>query len=567
MGATNELREDIKVTGDAHAVAALQRIGGAASHVAEKFMAMGNAALAIGGIAGAFGIVEAVRDTDRLYQSIGRVHAMTGIAASKAHQMFDAFELSGVEMEAAESIITRLSKTQGKLTEEGGKSAAQQAAQWKALGVNMKSGVNEQLLQMAAHAKKLTVYNLQDTFGIGRSQASSMLKMLQQGPERLRAIEATTLAGADLINGKALATYEKMAQARRDLKDAWGDTVSALYKSMMPAITDLITRFKNKIDELQPKIEAIGKFLTSHMTEVVALAKTFVQIMTASKISNMLTGTGLIGNAKRVGGFANGILTGIAPKALGGTFEGAFSFMGKMGPLSALGPVAQILSTAVGRLSVVGAIIIVIAAAFRQVLNNTNGIRDTLMRLIGGIAQGIAKIVSALQPVISLLGALVDILASALLETVREVLWYVDKWLWAVGKIIDLVTFIGDKVGAVIGAIGKMVDWVLDKLSFLNVGGVFDAISVGGTAQKIGQQPLMDPRALNRAMGKKVTGNASATKPPPNNFDFRGSKFDITQNFPDGMDAGRVSVAFTHDLAKLGERPVDSGLRPVFSYR
>lgn len=52
-----------------------------------------------------------------------------------------------------------------------------------------------------------------------------------------------------------------------------------------------------------------------------------------------------------------------------------------------------------------------------------------------------------------------------------------------------------------------------------------------------------------------------------NNFDFRGSKFDIKQEFAQGFDPGRVSVAFTHDLATLGERSIQSGFAPLYTVR
>lgn len=50
-------------------------------------------------------------------------------------------------------------------------------------------------------------------------------------------------------------------------------------------------------------------------------------------------------------------------------------------------------------------------------------------------------------------------------------------------------------------------------------------------------------------------------------YDFRGSTFDITQQFAQGFDPGRIAVAFTNDLATLGERKLQSSLSPLGAIR
>lgn len=47
------------------------------------------------------------------------------------------------------------------------------------------------------------------------------------------------------------------------------------------------------------------------------------------------------------------------------------------------------------------------------------------------------------------------------------------------------------------------------------------------------------------------------------NFDFRNSRFDISQQFAEGFDPDRVAVAFASDLARLGEMRVQSALVPA----
>lgn len=46
-------------------------------------------------------------------------------------------------------------------------------------------------------------------------------------------------------------------------------------------------------------------------------------------------------------------------------------------------------------------------------------------------------------------------------------------------------------------------------------------------------------------------------------FDFRGSRFDIRQQFAD-QDPDRIAVAFSNDLAQMGERKLSSALAPLW---
>ncbi len=50
-----------------------------------------------------------------------------------------------------------------------------------------------------------------------------------------------------------------------------------------------------------------------------------------------------------------------------------------------------------------------------------------------------------------------------------------------------------------------------------------------------------------------------------NNYDFRFSRFDIKQEFAEGFDPDRIAVAFSTDLARLGEFRMQSAMTPTFS--
>lgn len=50
-------------------------------------------------------------------------------------------------------------------------------------------------------------------------------------------------------------------------------------------------------------------------------------------------------------------------------------------------------------------------------------------------------------------------------------------------------------------------------------------------------------------------------------YDFQHSRFDIKQEFAEGFDPDRIAVAFSQDLARVGEMKVQSGYAPLFSGR
>jgi hypothetical protein len=70
--------------------------------------------------------------------------------------------------------------------------------------------------------------------------------------------------------------------------------------------------------------------------------------------------------------------------------------------------------------------------------------------------------------------------------------------------------------------------------------------------------------AMRSRYATKTTGSM-----PENNVyqDFRGSRFDVRQEFAEGFDPDRIAVGFANDIAALGERRLQSGFSPLFTIR
>lgn len=553
MSTTTELHEKIVIDGAEQAVSKLMGLANAAKNVMHSFHGLSEIANVLIPVAGVMKIAETIQDTDRLYQSIKRVTDMTGMAAGNVHAMFDQFELGGgIGAESAETIIMTLTRLKAELARGSG-DAIQTAQVMAQLGVSVKKGPQEALLGMASAAEKgkLGVDHLVRAFNIPRSQASQMLTMLRQGPEKLKDISADTLKGAQLIDDAAIESHQKMLQARRELADAWGGIVGVLYKNLLPAVTEILKSIKQDFDDIKPVVDAIGHGLATHMTTIVALAKTYLALMLAAKAANMFTGQsmGVFGWGKsllsRGGGMAGGLLNKAAQVAtVVGPGGRALGMVGGGGALSAgASTLLTILSSVVGKLGLIGLALGVVAVVFYAIKNNVLGIRD----MFGGAFK---KIWESLKEI----GArLLDVLKQ-LWETIKPLVEVIG------GVVIAaLLVFVGTLQGAVtvLEYIVRSLTWVLDKLKAAGL-----TFNIGDLAKMIFGDDMEGIDSVTTVDGKEVPKGKNAILQ-----DFRGSHFEITNNFPQGIDGGRVAVAFGDELASLGERRLESGLRPLYSYR
>lgn len=545
-----ELREKIVVDGAEQAASKLGMLAQAAGRVAHGFQGIFEIAGALGGVAGAFKIVETIRETDQLFQAIGRVKDMTEISAARAHTIFDMFELSGIEMGSAERIMTSLTRQAGRMGESMSGTAGQSERLqgiMKKLGVAVKSGPEDRLLAMAkaAQAGKIQINDLVTSFAIPRSQAAQMMTMLKQGPEHLKAIQQDTLNGADLIDDRALESYRTMIQVRRELSDAWGGIVGVLYKNLLPAVTLVLQEMKKGFDSIMPVATAIGKGLADHMELVVRLTKTYLTLLAASKVANLATGSqmGIAARGKQLWGLGMGAMTNRVAKFGAMDYFAAKEASPGAGMFQmAGGPLMRVFGSLAGRLSIIGAVIGVVIVAFELLKRNTLGIRDAFVKTFGGIISTmggvIGKVVAVLEKLWEALKPIIAIFAGALLIG-----------LLIIAKALEVVADILDAVMTGLIALMNGLIWIINKIPGVSV-------------------DFIDMDAKKKAADTAKSGAPGSGEGAASNYqDFRGSKFEIENNFPQGIDGGRVAVAFGDELAKLGERRLDSGVRPLFSYR
>jgi hypothetical protein len=565
------LREKIQIDGVDQAVSRMNVLTGAIGRVANAFSGLTAAAGALGGIVGVWQIAESVREVDRLYEAVNRVTSMTEMTAANAHAMFKQFAMGGIELEAAERIMTSMTRSAEKMSDGFG-GVGVQAMMVKQLmasiGASVKAGPEERLIAMskAAKAGKLNIDELIRAFMIPRSQAARMMEMLKQGPDRMKEIAAQTLKSGALIDDQALASYRQMLQNRRELREAWQDIVGVLYKSLLPAVTAILHGIKRGFDAITPVADTIGRVLKTHMEAVVKQTKTYLELMLAAKVANLVTGTqmGILGRGRQVVGGAIGFLNkgraagaaadyfeakamspgvGMFEKAGAGPLTVLFGALGRIGPfltglVSSAGALLPALAGLLPILGVLAAVVAIVVVAIEMLKNNTWGLATMFKKTLGSTLSALG---SAFHSIVEVLG----LLWSAIKPLVMLVAGALLLQLWWFAKTIELIAHVIKWAVDMIVAVINAVLWLLNKIPGVN-------IKLLGEAQKSAEDKA------------DVGGNkAGATTYQ----DFRGSKFEITNNFPTGIDGGRVAVAFGDDLARLGERRLDSGLRPLYSYR
>jgi hypothetical protein len=616
MGTQTNIIEEHVLLRDGQAVGALDRLGHRISGIGRAFAGIRTIVGGAAGLAGLYGVAHSVAGVTALYEKVGRLRAVTGLAAADIHGLNDAMELTGSEA-SAEKVITRLAAVQQR-ARGGTKEAQKLQASLGRVGVEMKGGVNQAFLSMATAVQKgkLGINDMSRTFKIPLAQAGQVMKTLEQGPDRLKRIMQETKNSADVVDDAALASFEKMQQGKRELKDAWDGLVGTVHKKLTPGITDLINRLTKGLESAQPIVEKIGTFLADHMELVVKSAKLYLMYLVAAKAVEAGTGGkqtlgglaknalgggekggplkdlmgklfgkgGTGGVAKAAGGkpaaeAAGAIADAIKAKGLPGLGQ-AFAQIGRqaatrratgtiamgaapagvsalarIGPmaarLSSLLPVLRMFMAVIGRMSIVGLVIVtvigVITAMYRVLSKDIGGHATRLKQLFSDFFAQIRGVQSALKPVFDVVK---KIFGFWFMLVARTILYYVELSMKVINGMVRVIMAIGYFIGELFSSPIKTAR---------NMGKTWsDAWFKAGPDSTLKLNPF----------SKKEEKKADEKKTPPgNNQDFRGSKFTINQNFAEGFDPGRIAVAITDDLAATADRRRQSGFAPLYSIR
>lgn len=292
-----------------------------------------------------------------------------------------------------------------------------------------------------------------------------------------------------------------------------------------------------------------------------------------------------------------------------GLLGGAGGILG--GVEGAIGPVAGALGTFASSMTVLLPVLAGVAAAgfiayqaFKAIQDNVDGVKDRLLALwdsikarfeliwesVEPLIEGIAKIFGPLSPLSLFFG-------KETANSIADAGDALDFFLHVIQTIVSILGDVGKKIAEPImqgiqfitDALMKFFKWITDianKILDFVPGG--KGISLGDTiktafmqdpmvktwmsawektAKQTNERIARNKKAEEAAKTTDKRMETSTTKPPSPSYDFRGSRFDITQKFAEGFDPDRFAVAFASDLASLGEQKTQSGFSPLYSVR
>lgn len=537
--------------------AAAEKMQGVFSHAMSMF------GLA-GGIGGVFAVHSAIEELNETYAAVGRVKAITGGTAQEAHGVLGAMESWGMELTGAERMISRM---QGKMEgfEDAGDGAGEAMQKihdvYKRIGIDAKKdNLEAQFTKLSEAAKtgKLHMDDLKTGFGVAPAKAGAALRGLAEGGAEFKKTFDSISKSAGAITDNALAAQYNMKKAGHEMHTSWLLLVNTVYTRMMPIVAKLTTQLSGAIQKAIPYAEKFGKILTEHADKIFSVFVKIAKMMAASKIAGMLGG----------------------------------------GPLTSmlLGPAIGPLIRAVG-----------------MITENVNGWGDRLGSLWTKISMQFTEIwdgvSSVFGPALKDLGIDTESFASTILSVAEKI---GEGWSDLITAIQTLVEFVVNGINnldnnkTLQSVFGDPADSWMDKSTgvdqmalqkLINDNPVLAAVTglhgfrstgtsaEGGATKYTGEesygerllrntaQKNLAARQLEAANAAKKAADAAAekTKTPPGpqqpNFDFRGSRFDIKQAFAEGFDPDRIALAFSSDLASLGERSRQSNLSPLYAVR
>lgn len=569
------------------ASAVLAKIHGAAERLNHSVGHIVGLLVGVSGLAGAFQLHETVTELNETFRAVNRIRTMTGVTANTAHGLQTAFKLSGIAAEEAERTIMMLTRKAQMMDDVGGAGMAKFNARMKKMGVNIKEDVVGQLEAMAIAAQKgkLDLGDLTKLFGVRGEAAVKFLGMLQKGPEYIKKImEETEKSG---INAVDVANFNRLQAAKRQLSHAFEEMVLQIYKHVLPGVTAVVNQVRKGVEAWGPAVEHWGERIRENMHYAVSAAKVFAGYMAAARVAGYF-GTTPIGAVKGAVRTAGSLAAGAGRMLIGGVGERA-RVMGMTGGLYAgmvtrgsgaavgagsmlgggLGGLIQLLLN-VGKLSVIGLVIVGAIAAIKALISNVHGVRDRLVASFGRLAEAAGHLRDKLMPAIM---KVADAFAWAADKIMTAVTWLLDKMSWLIGKIpgggeqerpfAAAVAALTDAHARMAHGGNRVSDWEARDIAALRVA---DELTTALIAKHRALPKQMEELGNLQQRAKDLVADVRGLKPEFKQ-DFRGSKFDITQQFAEGFEPDRVATVFAAGVAAIGERALQSGLGPTFAVR
>lgn len=562
-----------------------------------------------GVVGGALAFKSAWESSEKYLKNIKEVHELTGATASETDFLFSNARKAGVEYDQMSSVMFQLSK-RGSMMEQtllaAGTKVPGVAAKFKRLGVDVTKGPVTAIEQMSDQVKKgkLDAADLMAQFRVPKGSANDFKEFLEKLDKSK--LKTAKKGGAGLLSADDLESFVTLEKAQHRIADAWNRIKVTVVSKLMPVVADMAERFADRLEGVLPKVESFMSAFAGQMDRIVLAAKVFVAYMTAKQLLATLT------SLTSASGFIGKLAKGGFTKAMGGAGGGLTALF------TQIGSIGKVLWAAAGPLLIIAAVIAAIALAWSAISKNVEGVGDAFhdvideiearfevfgdmfMSLFGGsgtfseflsdlvdwagmlVATGIIdtlKLVSGSLLVIQATLATLSEIGDPFQLLAKYLVIFIGKWVSQVfDPLIGMVKALGRIVAAAVsgsaaGVVSGMADFAAQGRRADEAGTIGGAVvdAVGGAVKDWGSRFMENMDRLEQQAQRHLVENRLAKreppdkKPPPTNYDFRGSRFDITQQFAEGFDPDRIAVSFAEDLRALGEHKVQSSYSPVFA--
>lgn len=591
----------------------LNRIVAAAEGLNSRFEGVSHALTSMiplaGGVATALSFHGVMQTTESYIKQLKAVRELTGASAAETDYLFSSARKAGIEYGQMQNIMFSLSRRASAMTEQmqamGGRVTGT-AKRMQQMGVDMTKGPVHAMMTLSQAVKKGRVgaEQLMSQFRIPMGAVNDFKGFLEQLDENQL---KKALESGQFITEEDIKAMADMESAQNRIADAYNRIQVMLGKSLLPVIADLTDKVAKKIEDWLPAAQKFGRYLADNFDKLLATAKLIMATFAAKKVFNVAMATPMLGTALSKLGAE------ISTRFMGSL---AMAMAGGAGPLSAvMSTLSMGFSTLAGTLLPIVGIVALVAAGLYAMYKafdaNIGGIKDYFVDLVGRIGARFSLL-------FEMFGKLWDWLTelgtgssmSKFLEALGTVLWVTSGLgpaLALVGETLDFMLHValtaggylsdvwymveedvhkaGDAVGAFFESIGKWLVDLYNKAASLlpgfnkldtSIGAMLGegltALGMGGTVDVWTRnwertQRETERRAAERAAKAVGRGEGDREKARGPTYDFRGSRFDITQNFAEGFDPDRIAVAFASDLGSLAETKAQSGFAPLYAVR
>lgn len=563
----------------------LQVIGAGAQKLSEKVNKASEVLGEIAGVAsvvgGALGFKSAIEGAQEYVGTIKKIKETTGLAADQADGLVTFFAKAGVSAEETSHAILMMSKAGVRMENammgvHAGVHGT--SAVMRQMGIDINKGPEAGLMKMAKLAKdgRLNTAQLMAMFRVAPETAIKMMRALKQGPAAMKeTIDELKRRGIGVTEDD-LRSYSMMLDSQNQIKESWERIKVVVGKELFPILSELLKdgseRLEGWIGYAKKFGQTMSAFLHDHLSIIMKISKALL----LNAVLVKTTGKGMFEfGSKGVGLYSrilgSGASGGRSAWGAGSMAAGLYREKREFGLLTQLfggreiTKVDKIVTSIVsgflqlrpilgviGRLTLVTAVIVALVEGFMVIKDNVEGIRDKLTNTWENIV-GYFKVFEALvQPVLNLFGSS---------GTVGN--FFQHTMVKAISLLADLVEGMMKATVANIFLMKRLIEHPAKVLANLPTE-IAASYKVAGDALQYQKQKRADADRLAEATVNMPLVDPTRSKI---HYDFRNSRFDITQKFAEGFDPDRIAVAFSNDLAALGESKLQSQFSPFGSIR